>query len=42
MQNELPHLPVYKNNVDTVNSASRIIWNRNKFLNFKGKTALGG
>jgi len=42
MQNEMPHLPVYDNHFDTVNSASRIIWNRNKFLYFKGKTALGG
>jgi hypothetical protein len=42
MQNELPHLPVCSNDLDTVNSASRIIWNRNKFLYFKGKTALGG
>jgi len=42
MQHEMPHLPVYHNHFNTYNSASRIIWNRNKFLYFKGKTALGG
>jgi hypothetical protein len=42
MQHEMPHLPVYNNHFNTDNSASRIIWNRNKFLYFKGKTALGG
>jgi hypothetical protein len=42
MQNEMPHLPAYLNHFNTDNSASRIIWNRNKFFNFKGITALGG
>jgi hypothetical protein len=29
------------NHFDTVNSNARVIWNRNKFFNFKEKTALG-
>ena len=41
MQSEVPHLPVYMNHFDTVNANVRVIWNRNKFFNFKGQTALG-
>lgn len=40
MQSEIAHLPVFYNHFDTVNSNSRILWNRNKFFNFKGQTKL--
>jgi hypothetical protein len=42
MQTDVSHLPVYKVMSEAVNTACRVILNRNKFFYFKSKTILGG
>jgi hypothetical protein len=40
MRTDASHLPAYNNMGGSKNTNCRMIWNRNKFFYFKGKTAL--